>query len=303
MEKILSDHRNVGFIGLGTMGLPMATHLLQAGYTLHIYNRTPEKTAALVKFGAVAHSSPKEVAQHCKIIFTMVAHDNALLDVALGQDGIIHGMSAHATLIDCSTVSQAASQKVAAHIQSLGATMLDAPVSGSEPHAHEGSLVFMVGGPKQVYDNCQDLLLTMGKQAVYMGENGHGVAAKLAVNTILAQNLVALSEGLILAMKSGIDPQPFMEVVRGGGARSGMAEYKAPKMIAHDFSAQFTTALLSKDLQLASLQATALAIPLPGLSLSKDLFQMAVAKGYAHEDMSALIKCYEEWSHLSQSQE
>ncbi|WP_407941635.1 NAD(P)-dependent oxidoreductase [Metabacillus schmidteae] len=175
-----------------------------------------------------------------------------------------------------------------------GIEMLDAPVTGSEPQAIEGILTFMVGGKKEIYEKCEPLFYIMGKQAYYMGETGSGSYTKLANNTMGAINLLSFSEAITMAAKSGVDPELFIKVVSGGGASSGMMVNKGPKVLNRDFSPNFKTDLIYKDLGLAANVAKELELPTPVLSLVKEMFQMARAKGYGGEDMSAVIKLYEE---------
>ena len=286
----------IGFIGLGTMGLPMASHLIDQGHTLYVYNRTKAKAQPLADRGAIVCSSPKEVASHVEVIFTMVTADNALREVVLGQDGLIEGAKAGTILIDSSTVSPETSKQVAMACQQHEISMLDAPVSGSEPHAIEGSLTFIVGGEKSLYEKMYDLFLTMGKAAIYMGPQGSGAQTKLAINAIVAINLTALAESLTLATKAGIAPETFLQVVQSGGANSRMAEYKGVKLLNHDFQTQFATSLLLKDLRLAGTMASELAMPTPLLAIVRELMQTAVASGYGDEDMTSILKCYEQWA-------
>lgn len=286
----------VGFIGLGTMGLPMATNLLKKGYELITFNRTKEKTRTLEEKGAKVVSSPKEVAQQSDVVFTILTADAAVEEVYLGEFGIIQGAKPGLIVVDSSTISPSTSMKIAEELSRFDVDMLDAPVTGSEPHAMEGVLTFMVGGKKEIFDKCMDLFLSMGKNAYYMGENGKGSYTKLANNTMAAINLISFAEGLTIAKKAGIDPELFVKVVNGGGAKNGQVDTKAAKVINRDFKPQFMTNLIHKDLSLAGDVAKKLEISTPVLALVKEIFQMAKAKGYGTEDMSAVVKCYEEWA-------
>ncbi|WP_338786238.1 NAD(P)-dependent oxidoreductase [Metabacillus sp. FJAT-53654] len=286
--------KKIGFIGLGTMGLPMAGHLLNNDYEVIAYNRTRNKADSLEKQGAIIASSPEEVAKKSEIVFTMLTADHAVEEVILGEKGIIKGAHAGLIVVDSSTISPNTSKKVAENLLNEGIEMLDAPVTGSEPQAIEGILTFMVGGKKEIYEKCEPLFYVMGKQAYYMGENGLGSYTKLANNTMGAINLLSFSEAITMAAKSGVDPELFIKVVSGGGARSGMMDNKGPKVLNRDFSPHFMTDLIYKDLGLAADVAKELELPTPVLSLVKEMFQMARAKGYGGEDMSAVIKLYEE---------
>ena len=286
----------VGFIGLGTMGHPMAHNLLKKGFDLAVYNRTKEKTEFLKQQGATVFNSPMEVALQSEIVFTILTADEAVEEVILGENGIVNGVHPELIVVDSSTISPLTSIKLAAKLSRYGVDMLDAPVTGSEPQAIQGTLTFMVGGKKDLYEKCMPLFLAMGQGAYYMGGNGKGSYTKLANNTMSAINLLSFVEGVTIAAKAGIDPDIFVKVVSGGGARNAMVENKASKVFNRDFVPQFMTQLIYKDLGLASNVAKELEISVPVLSLAKEIFQMAKAKGYGSEDMSAVIKCYEEWA-------
>lgn len=290
--------RKIGFIGLGTMGTPMAGHLVKAGYEVVVYNRTRGKAAQLVELGATIASSAKEVAANSEIVITMLSADQAVEEVILGEEGVVEGAHPGLIVIDSSTISPKTSCKLAEELARVGVQMLDAPVTGSEPQAQEGILIFMVGGKKEIYEYCLPLFEVMGKASFHMGESGAGSYTKLANNTMAAINLLSLSEGLIMATKAGIDPEQFVQVVSGGGARSGMVDTKSSKMINHDFHPHFATALMHKDLTLASDIATDMGIPVPVLSLVRQMLQTSMSKGYAAEDMCSIVKLYEEWANV-----
>jgi 3-hydroxyisobutyrate dehydrogenase-like beta-hydroxyacid dehydrogenase len=289
----------VGFIGLGTMGHPMAHNLLKNGYEVIIYNRTKEKMIVLKEEGATVAHSPKEVALQSEIVFTMLTADAAVEKVILGENGILSGANPGLIVVDSSTISPSTSKKVAEELIKHDIEMLDAPVTGSEPQAIKGILTFMVGGKKEIFEKCLPLFSVMGQNAFYMGEHGKGSYTKLANNTMAAINLLSFSEGITMATKAGIDPELFVKVVAGGGARSGMVENKAEKVMHRDFAPHFMAQLIHKDLGLASNVAKELEISAPVLALAKEIFQIAKAKGYGSEDMSAVIKCYEEWAGIT----
>jgi 3-hydroxyisobutyrate dehydrogenase-like beta-hydroxyacid dehydrogenase len=289
----------VGFIGLGTMGNPMAHNLLKSGYEVIIYNRTSEKMNFLKEEGASIANSPKEVAAQSEVVFTMLTADAAVEEVILGENGILSGSYPGLIVVDSSTISPSTSKKVAEVLIKHDVEMLDAPVTGSEPQAIEGILTFMVGGKKEIFEKCLPLFSVMGQNAYYMGEHGKGSYTKLANNTMAAINLLSFSEGITMATKAGINPETFVNVVAGGGARSGMVENKAAKVINRDFTPHFMTKLIHKDLGLAANVAKELEISTPVLALVKEIFQIAKAKGLGAEDMSAVIKCYEEWAGIT----
>jgi 3-hydroxyisobutyrate dehydrogenase-like beta-hydroxyacid dehydrogenase len=287
--------KSVGFIGLGTMGAPMAANLLKKGYPLTVYNRTAEKANSLGELGAEIVSSPSRVARVVDVLFTNVSDDQALLDVFFGADGILEGIHPGLTVIDCSTVSPDTSRKLEQELGVHYADFLDAPVTGSKPAAESGSLVFMVGGNYEVFTEQAELFATLGSKALYMGPSGAGSQSKLAHNTIVAINAAALAEGLAIATKSGIDPAQFLEIVQSGGANSRQAELKGTKIIDRDFSNQFSLALMLKDLLLAAKLTQSFQLPTPLLNAATSLYQIGLSKGLGDQDLSSVIQCYEDW--------
>lgn len=291
--------KNIGFIGLGTMGMPMAVNLLKNGYTLYGYNRTASKREQLRNLGAIAASAPAEVARHADVIFTNVSNDEALLDVVFGHEGILEGIRPGITVIDCSTVSPETSRRVSLELEAHLADFLDAPVTGSKPAAENGTLVFMVGGKEEVFEEQAELFEVLGSKALYMGGSGAGSYAKLAHNTIVGINAIGLMEGFSIAAKAGLNPERFLEIVTSGGANSRQAELKGGKIINRDFSNQFSTALMLKDLLLAQKLTSGFQLPAPLLHAATSVFQMGLSKGLGDQDLSSVIQCYEDWMKLT----
>lgn len=287
--------KKIGFIGLGTMGAPMASNLLKKGYEVTVYNRTAAKCEPLAKQGASVAASPKEAAQKADIVITMVSNDASIADVYEGESGVLAGIRSGITVIDCSTISPSLVHKLAEQVSALGASFLDAPVTGSSPAAIDGTLVFMIGGSKDTLEHVRDIFEAMGKKILHMGPNGTGSVAKLAHNTIVGINNLALAEGFAIAAKSGLPADAFLELVQLGSAGSKAAELKGRKIIEHDFSNQFSLALMLKDLKLASSLTDGSGIPSPMLNLAKSLFQAGQAEGYGEEDLSSVVKLYEAW--------
>jgi len=288
--------KKLGFVGLGIMGFPMAKHLMDAGYELTLFNRTSAKAQPLLEQGAKLAASPAEVARNSEAVIIMVKSDVEVDNIITGKDGILSGAAKGFVIINSSTIAPATSKRLAKIAADAGVTMLDVPVTGSGVQAIEGKLTFMGGGDKDTFNACMPIFLAMGKQAYYMGESGAGSYTKLASNTMLAINLLSMTEGLVMAFKSGIDPELFLQVVNGGGSRSGMAETKIPKITKRDFKPAFGTANLLKDLGLASDLARELNIPVPVLSVVREMVRVAVCRGYAEEDVCSVIKCYEDWA-------
>ncbi|MEG6589233.1 NAD(P)-dependent oxidoreductase [Paenibacillus barengoltzii] len=287
--------KSIGFIGLGTMGAPMASNLLRAGYPVTVYNRTASKAAPLTELGATVAASPKEAAAGADVVITMVSNDDSIIEVYEGDNGVLAGIRSGTTVIDCSTISPALVQRLAKQIAALGSTFLDAPVTGSSPAAIDGTLVFMVGGSAETLAQVMDLFDTMGKKVLHMGDNGSGAVAKLAHNTIVGINNLALAEGFAIAAKSGLPADRFLELVQLGSAGSKAAELKGRKIIEHDFTNQFSLALMLKDLKLASSLTDGSGIPAPMLNLAKSLFQAGQTQGFGDEDLSSIVKVYEAW--------
>lgn len=287
--------KKIGFIGLGTMGLPMASNLLRKGYPLTVYNRTMEKTADLVRQGAQAASSPAEAAREADVLITMLSNDTAIRQVFYDPNGIMEGIRPGMTVIDCSTISPHMSKTLHAELAELAVDFLDAPVTGSKPAAESGTLLFMVGGSEEALNEHRDVFEAMGQRIVYMGASGSGSYAKLAHNTIVGINAIGFIEGLALAAKANIDLDKFYEIVMAGAAASRQAELKGPKVLKRDFGTQFSLQLMHKDLRLASQLTDVLQVTAPLLNLAKNVFEMGLSKGLGEQDLSAIIQCYEEW--------
>ncbi len=287
--------KRIGFIGLGTMGKPMAMNLIRKGYDLRVYNKTTSKTDECIQLGAKLALSPREATEHADVVITMVTHDEVLKDIFFREDGILQATSAGQTIIDCSTVSAQTSQELYATLRERGVHYLDAPVTGSKPAAESGTLAFMVGGNHEIYEQHQDLFMTMGKKIFYFGPTGSGSYAKIAHNTIVGINAAALIEGAALAVKSGIDLDLFLQIVQLGGANSKQAELRSQKMLERDFDNLFSTKLMLKDLQLASQLTRELQLPAPVLAATANIYQMALSKGLGDEDLLSIMKCYEDW--------
>jgi 3-hydroxyisobutyrate dehydrogenase-like beta-hydroxyacid dehydrogenase len=287
--------KSIGFIGLGTMGAPMARNLIKKGYSLTVYNRTAAKTSEFVDLGAEIVSSPSRVAKAVDVLFTNVSDDQALLDVFFGSDGIMEGVHPGLTVVDCSTVAPETSRKIEQELSVHYADFLDAPVTGSQPAAESGHLVFMVGGNHEVFTQQTELFSVLGTKALYLGPSGSGSYAKLAHNAIVGINSAALAEGVALASKAGLDPAQFLEIVQSGGANSRQAELKAPKILERDFSSQFSLKLMLKDLLLASKLSQDFQLPSPLLNTATSLYQMGLSKGLGDQDLSAVLQCYEDW--------
>lgn len=287
--------KQIGFIGLGTMGAPMASNLLKSGFQVTVYNRTAVKCKPLEEEGAEVAATSQAAAQGKDVIITMISNDDSIREVFYGEDGILAALKPGVVVIDSSTISPGLVKEIAAAVEERGGSFLDAPVTGSKPAAIEGTLVFMVGGKAQAIEAQRDIFDSMGRLLLHMGDNGSGAVAKLAHNTMVGIHNVALAEGFAIAVKSGVPADKFLELVQNGSAGSKQAELKGRKIIEDDFSNQFSLALMLKDLKLASALSDTAGVPAPMLGLAKSMFQAGYTQGHGDEDLSAVVKNYEEW--------
>lgn len=286
----------IGFIGLGIMGKPMCINLMKKGHELVVYNRSKAPMEELSGQGAVMAESPAEVAKQCRLIITMVPNSPQVREVALGENGIVKGAEAGTVLIDMSSIDPTESRAIAAELERHGIDMLDAPVSGGQPKAIDGTISIMVGGKKELFDQYYDVLMCMGASAVYVGEIGAGNVAKLANQIIVAVNIAAVGEAMTLAKKSGVSPELVYQAIRGGLAGSTVLDAKAPMMMDRNFDPGFRIELHIKDLNnaLAAAHSVSSAVPLTGLVM--EMMQSLKADGCEKEDHSALVKFYEKIS-------
>ena len=285
--------KTIGFIGLGIMGKPMAKNLLKAGYPLVVYNRSKKPVEDLVKEGALSSNSPKEVAERAEIIITMLPDSPEVQEVILGKDGVIQGLKPNSVVIDMSSINPLVTQKIAETLKQKGVKMLDAPVSGGEAGAIQGTLAIMVGGEEEVYRDCMEIFKAMGKNIVRVGEIGAGGFTKLVNQMIVAINIAAVGESFSLGVKAGLDPQVIYEAIRGGLAGSQVLEAKGPMIFQRNFRPGFKIKLHHKDLCNVLSTAKDLEVPLPLSSFVQQLFVSLMADGRGEEDHSALATFFE----------
>jgi 2-hydroxy-3-oxopropionate reductase len=280
----------IGFIGLGLMGRPMAKNLLKAGFRLVVHSRSPAPVDDLVASGAVRASSPAEVARGATRIFTMVPDSPDVELVLEGPEGVFSAMQASTILIDASTIAPSTARRLAARAASLGATMLDAPVSGGDIGAESGSLSIMVGGEQAAFDAVKPLLDVMGnpERVVRIGDSGAGQLCKLCNQMVIGGTLTAVAEALILARKAGIDPGKVREALLGGFAASRVLELHGERMLAGNYKPGFRAALYAKDLRIASATIAELDVPAPVSAVVHQLVEILIAAGRGEEDCSAL---------------
>lgn len=286
--------KTVGFIGLGVMGKPMAMNLIKAGFPLVAHNRSRAPVDALVAAGARAAATPREVAQRADVIITMLPDTPDVDAVVQGPDGILRGIRPGTIYVDMSTISPVTTRFLAEKIAEKGAAMLDAPVSGGDVGARNATLSIMVGGPKDTFDACQDVFLALGKTIVHIGDSGAGQIAKACNQIIVAMNLTAIGEALVLAAKAGVDPARVVQALAGGLAGSRALDLKAPKVLSRDFTPGFRSKLHHKDLGIALATGSAYGVPLPVTALIRELFGAMLAAGRADLDHSGIVTVIED---------
>ncbi|MCG0278399.1 MAG: 2-hydroxy-3-oxopropionate reductase [Thermanaeromonas sp.] len=283
----------IGFIGLGIMGKPMSKNLIKAGYKLVVYNRSKEAMDEVVAAGAEPANSPREVAERCDKFITMLPNSPHVKEVVLGPNGIIEGARPGSILIDMSSIDPRVTKEIASKLAEKGVRMIDAPVSGSEPKAIEGTLAIMVGGKQEDFEECYDILKAMGSSVVRVGDIGAGNVTKLANQIIVALNIAAMSEALVLATKAGVDPELVYQAIRGGLAGSAVLDMKAPMVMARNFKPGFRINLHIKDLANALSAAHEMGVPVPLTSLVMEILQALKVDGLGDADHSAIVRFYE----------
>jgi 2-hydroxy-3-oxopropionate reductase len=284
---------HIGFIGLGIMGRPMARNLLKAGHTLVVSAHGADAARELSELGASTAATPREIAEQVDVVITMLPNSPEVRHVALGPNGIIEGTHSGLVYVDMSSISPSVAQEVARALGEQGVGMIDAPVSGGEPKAIEGTLSIMVGGDRETFDQVREVLDAVGASVVHVGEIGAGNIAKLANQVIVAVNIAAVSEAFVLAEKAGVSPQSVFDAIRGGLAGSTVLEAKGPMMLDHDFKPGFRIDLHIKDLVNALDSSRDVGAPLP---LTASVLQMLTslhAHGHGKEDHSGLVQHYE----------
>jgi 3-hydroxyisobutyrate dehydrogenase len=285
---------NLGFLGLGLMGYPMARNLLRAGHKVALWSNTADKARQLAaQEKGVYCETPKQVAGQADYIFLCVGNTDMSTRVVLGPDGIIEGAKPGTVVADASTISPSVSRKMGEALKSKGVDFLDAPCTGSTPGAEGGTLTFMIGGDQAVFDRTKPFFEPMGKRLYYCGGPGLGLQAKLSQNLILSNILMAFNEGMVLATKGGVDPKLMLDILDNSAAKSGLIAYKAPFVFRRDFTANFSVKWMDKDIGLMIDSGEELGVPLLLTGLTRQLFQTAIAAGHGDEDICSTIKVLE----------
>ncbi len=288
------DRPKIGFIGLGIMGKPMARNLLKAGYTLVVFNRSRPALEELVRDGAQSARSAREVAERSDVVITMLPNSPDVEAVILGENGVIEGARAGMIIIDMSSIEPLVSQRIAAEVAKSGVEFLDAPVSGGEPGAIQGTLAIMVGGKEAIFEKCRPIFEAMGKTIVRVGDVGAGGFAKLANQIIVALNIAALSEAFVLAKKAGLDLEKLHQAIAGGLAGSRVMDAKIPMIVNRNFTPGFKIKLHDKDINNALTTAAGLQVPLPLTGLVKQILSALIADGKGELDHGAIIQFHEQ---------
>jgi 2-hydroxy-3-oxopropionate reductase len=297
----VNDKPVVGFIGLGVMGEPMARNVLKAGFRLVVHNRSRGKVDALVAAGAEAGGSPRGVAERAKIVLMCLPDAPDVQKVMAGPDGVLAGISPGQVIVDMSTSSASLARELAAQVAALGATLLDAPVSGGEIGAKQGTLSIMVGGDLAALERARPVLLAMGKTIVHVGEAGAGQVCKSCNQIVVALTMAGVAEALLLAAKAGVDPAKVREVLLGGAAQSRVLEQHGQRMLDRNFAPGFRARLQHKDLRLALGAGRDFGSPLPLTSLVHEFFTGLVATGRGDLDHAALYELLETLGKVAES--
>ncbi len=288
----------VGFCGMGTMGAAMAANLVRAGLPLKVWNRTAGKAGLPVSLGATEAATPRDLAAASDIVVLCVSDTPDVEAVLFGADGAAAGLAQGCLVIDCSTIAPAATRSFAERLATQGVAMVDAPVSGGSEGAQKGTLTIMVGGETADVERARPVLAAMGTAITHMGPVGAGQSTKAVNQVILAGTYLGVAEGMVLAIKSGLDPEKVVAALSGGAARSWVLENRSGRMIADDYPLGFRIALHLKDLTIALEQARAVGAALPVAAMASQIEAGLVAKGHGDDDNSALARAIREWSGL-----
>ncbi len=296
----------VGVIGLGIMGAPMARNLLRADFPLVVWNRTPERADALVEAGAERAASPREVAERAAIAITMLSDSPDVAEVYRAPDGVLAGVTSRGggrsqssereiplVLVDMSTIAPRVARELAGEAAARGASMLDAPVSGGDVGAQEGTLSIMVGGDAAALERARPALEALGTRITHVGASGAGQVVKACNQVVVALTLEALGEALVLGAKAGVDPAAIVEALGGGLAASRVLEVRGPKLLARDFAPGFKLDLHAKDLAIVLETARELGVALPGTAVVDQLFRAEQSRGHGDADNSSVVRALE----------
>ena len=283
----------IGFVGLGIMGRPQALNLIKGGYSVAVYARRAESMQPLKDAGAITCASPEDVAAQCDVIITMVADTPDVEQVIFGEGGIIHGAKSGSVVIDMSTISPVATKGMAERLKAKGVDMIDAPVSGGEVGAVNGTLTIMCGGNQAVFDKIKAILECMGKTITLVGDSGAGQVAKACNQIVVGVSIEAVCDAMALARRMGVDPGKVREALMGGFAGSKIMEIHGKRMIDYDFKPGFKTKLHQKDMKIVMETAASIGLNLPGAALFAQHLNALMGSGDGEMDSSAVLKVIE----------
>ncbi|MGM0920222.1 MAG: 2-hydroxy-3-oxopropionate reductase [Bacillota bacterium] len=290
--------KNIGFIGLGIMGKPMALNLLSKGYSVTVNDINKDAVQALVQSGAIGAASPKKMSESCEIIITMLPASQHVQQVILGENGVLSGANTGTVIIDMSSISPVISKELAETAAEKGVEMLDAPVSGGEPKAIDGTLAIMAGGKEEIFEKVKDVLYAMGSEVTLVGGNGSGTTAKLANQVIVNLNIAAMSEALVLAAKAGIDVERMYHAIRGGLAGSAVLDAKVPLILKRNFAAGGRIDINLKDMTNVMETAHQIGVPMPLSSQLLEIFHTLKVDGKAAEDHGGIVQYFEKLANV-----
>ncbi|MDH2907363.1 MAG: NAD(P)-dependent oxidoreductase [Candidatus Nitrosotalea sp.] len=280
---------NVGIIGTGLLGSAIARRISSSEHRVHAYNRTRQKAESLEKSGITIEDSPTELAKKCDIVITIVKDVQVIEEVSFGKNGIVNGKHEGLVVADMSTISPISSRKIAKKFADNGISMIDAPVMGGPSLAEKGKMTIMVGGKKETYQKCKPVLDLIGEKTFHLGENGSGHAMKLAMNSQIAILALSISEGIILAKKSGLDPLTFLEVLNSTYFKTGMSVNKGPKMAKGEFEPSFFLKMMQKDLDEIDYTAKEFGANMPMSRLANQIYQKAINDGFGDMDYTGIL--------------
>ena len=295
----MHDHkRKIGFIGLGVMGKPMSKNLIKAGYSLMVYDINPQSVNELVLAGAEDGISPSNIGAHCDVVITMLPNSPQVEEVIAGKSGVLEGAKPGSVVIDMSSISPIVAAKVSEAAAAKGVEMIDAPVSGGEPKAKDGTLSIMAGGKEEIFDSVKEILLAMGASAILIGGIGSGNIAKLANQIMVALHLAAMSEAMVFAEKAGVDAEKVFRAIRGGLAGSTVLDAKMPLILDRNFNPGGPIRMHTKDL--LNVRDTALAIdaPIPLTTQVMEFMKALKADGKQEDDHGGIIQFWEKLAHV-----
>ncbi len=287
----------LGFLGLGIMGYPMARNLLRAGHQVALWSHTAAKARQLsAAENGLFCETPKQVGEFAECSFVCVGDTEMSEQVILGPNGLAEGAQPGSVIVDAGTISPTHSRRIGQELAKRGIHFLDAPCTGSRPGAEGGTLTFMIGGEREVFERVRPFFEPMGKRLFYCGGPGMGLHAKLTQNLVLCNIMQAFCEGIVLSTKAGVDPQLMLEILANSAAKCGLIDFKAPYILRRDFAANFSLKWMHKDIALMLESGRELGVPLPLTALTQQMFRVAMAIGDAEEDFCSAIKVLEQWA-------